>query len=158
MTEYVCVQIKEWKNEDMNLDVFFFLYICMCLCVCECVWVCVCVCVCFPPCLHGAMFWQSQSDEQVFPPPLLSLSHSAMTHFIPCNYVWGKKKKIKQTLILFSCVKLSKKKNWLPNTDVTRFNLGHPRSTRRPRLCEAFELNACVETNLFLHIVHEQVR
>lgn len=40
-----------------------------------------------------------------------------MTHFKPCNYVWGEKK---QTLILFNCVKLSK---LAAETDA--FNLGH---------------------------------
>lgn len=127
--EYISVQIKEWKNEDMNLEVFFFciyLHVSLCVCLCVCVFVSL-------PVSTGQCSGSHNRMNKFF------LRHCWVSHTplwlisYPVIMFGGRRKKKKQTLILFNCVKLSKKKTktGLPNPDVTRFNPGHPRSPRR---------------------------
>jgi len=87
---------KKGRNKEMNLDLFF-LPACL-----------------FPSCLHRAMFWLSQSDEQVFPfhhcwilsAPLWLILHPVIML------------RRKQTLILFNC-QSSKKKYLTLGSDIT---------------------------------------
>lgn len=125
----------------MNLEVFFFciyLHVSLCVCLCVCVFVSL-------PVSTGQCSGSHNRMNKFF------LRHCWVSHTplwlisYPVIMFGGRRKKKKQTLILFNCVKLSKKKQkracrtqtWRAST------LG----TRGPRV------DARVETNLFLHIV-----